>query len=349
LKNLIVFDLDGVLADVSLSYRDTVRETARLFFRFAPLWEELPSPLFSLSELARLKQSGGLNNDWDLSCRVIELLMSRLAPVHGRPQQDLCAPIDPWDRLAEALNRCDLAPLIGFLRVSPQPLSDLHRLAGGVGNPFVRSLYRGDVGSGNLIKQIFQEVYLGEEVFTRTYLIPPRLYSGQGYSERERLLPPADLLTTLAAHHLLGIATGRPANEAHHFLSRYALIPCFRKVLTLDDCLREQDRILSTEGRSLSLSKPHPYMLDAIAAELGGGVGGRYYVGDLPDDMEAARRARPGYRAIGLLQASADREALRADLNRAGADYIVEDFTALAGLLEEASANARAPGSRYFS
>jgi hypothetical protein len=36
---------------------------------------------------------------------------------------------------------------------------------------------------------------------------------------------------------------------------------------------------------------------------------------------------------VGLLQAAPDREALRADLERAGADYVVEDFLALAKLL----------------
>jgi len=30
---LIVFDMDGVIVDVSGSYRDTVRQTARLFFK----------------------------------------------------------------------------------------------------------------------------------------------------------------------------------------------------------------------------------------------------------------------------------------------------------------------------
>ena len=32
-KKLIVFDMDGVLIDVSRSYRDTVRQTAKLFLK----------------------------------------------------------------------------------------------------------------------------------------------------------------------------------------------------------------------------------------------------------------------------------------------------------------------------
>ncbi len=333
MRHLVVFDLDGVLADVSLSYRDTVRETAHLFFRFAPRWEELPWPLFSLADLARLKQSGGLNNDWDLSCLVIELLMSRVdaGPAGLEPRGGNGC--DPWALLAQRMSRCDLAPLAAFLRDSPRPLSDLLRLEGRRQDPFVRRLYRNDVGSGNLIKQIFQEVYLGEELFTRTYGFPPRLHSGSGYIERERLLASPELLRELAGRHVLAIATGRPAEEARYFLSRYRLSSCFRKVVTLDDCLAEQKRILSREGRTVSLSKPHPFMLDAIAAELAEGVCGRYYVGDMPDDMEAARRSGYGYLGIGLLQASPEGAALRAGLLRAGAEQVVEDFAALAGLL----------------
>jgi len=332
-KSLVVFDLDGVIADVSRSYRDTVRQTARLFFQPAPRWRELPSPLFPLSDLARLKQSGHLNNDWDLSCRVIELLMAALAGLPEQPGPQPAVLRDPWDLFQETMGRCDLGPLIDHLCASSSPLSDLLRKAGRRENPFVRSLYRGDVGSGNLIKQIFQEIYLGAELFARTYGLRPRIYFGLGYIEREEPLAPRALLLELAGRHILAIATGRPAGEARHFLSRFALTSFFRRIVTLDDCLREQERLLAEEARRVSLSKPDPFMLDVIARELAGETSERFYVGDLPDDMEAAHRSRYGYRAVGFLQAAPDREALRADLERAGADFIAEDFAALARFL----------------
>ena len=50
--------MDGVLVDVSASYREAVRMTARLFFKGAPGWARLPNPLFSLEEIAAVKQSG---------------------------------------------------------------------------------------------------------------------------------------------------------------------------------------------------------------------------------------------------------------------------------------------------
>ena len=40
--------------------------------------DKLKQPLFDLSDLAVVKQSGGLNNDWDLTHRVLTLLMSKV-------------------------------------------------------------------------------------------------------------------------------------------------------------------------------------------------------------------------------------------------------------------------------
>ena len=61
LPKLIVFDMDGVLIDVSRSYREAVRKTARLFLQGAKGGEKLPDPLFPLDDLDRLKQTGGLD------------------------------------------------------------------------------------------------------------------------------------------------------------------------------------------------------------------------------------------------------------------------------------------------
>src|SRR5210317_1329472 len=140
-KKLIVFDMDGVLIDVSRSYRETVRQTARLFFKMAPSSEKLPEPLFPLTDLAAVKQSGGLNNDWDLSCLVINLLFN----VIEKPP--VCERKDPWDRYHETISQCNLSALVEFLESTQKPLSVLLQGADKTKNPFIYGLYRGDVGS----------------------------------------------------------------------------------------------------------------------------------------------------------------------------------------------------------
>ena len=326
-KWLIVFDMDGVLADVSRSYRAVIHETARRFFRLAPRWGELPPRLFSFTELARLKQSGGLNNDWDLTYRVLDLLLGPLGPVPAGGRGN------PWERYQRTMRRLDLGPLLRFLSRSREPLSELDR-RWGRRSAFVRSLCRGEVGSGNLVKQIFQEVYLGAERFTATYGIPPRAYRGKGYMDRERLLAPPALLQRLASRHLLGIATGRPEAEAQCFLARFRLGAFFTQLLTLEDYRREEARILRREGRRVRRGKPHPFLLDELAARLARGpkarVDRKCYVGDMPDDMRAALRSVGGFLPIGLVQAAPDREAARQRLLQAGAQWVAEDFRELA-------------------
>jgi phosphoglycolate phosphatase-like HAD superfamily hydrolase len=326
-KNLIVFDMDGVLIDVSGSYRDTVRQTARLFFKNAPAYEKLPQPLFPLTDLAAVKQTGGLNNDWDLSCLVIDLLFNVIEkpPVYESK--------DPWDRHRETIGQCDLSALIEFLGSTQKPLSALLQRAGKTKNPFVHGLYTGDVGSGNIIKQIFQEVYLGKALFEATYGVPARFYHDEGFIHREKLLIDPGVLDALGKNNLLAIATGRPRAEADYPLDHFDLRKYFFKILTLEDCLEEEERLAKKEGKPVSLSKPDPFMLDAIAVEPKKPVDAYFYIGDMPDDMLAAKRSEAGYKGIGLVMSAPDRAGLKNELQRAGADYIIEDFHQLTLLL----------------
>jgi phosphoglycolate phosphatase-like HAD superfamily hydrolase len=326
--NLIVFDMDGVLIDVSQSYRATVRQTAALFWASARSAERLPDPLFPLTDLARVKQSGGLNNDWDLTYLVINLLSTRLQITNSSRNAD------PWLRFRETIANCDVAPLVDFLETAEHPLTELLQRQGHPEHPFVKSLYRGDVGSGNVIKQIFQEIYLGPQLFESTYTFLPALYAGQGFIHREKFLIDSALLAQLADRHILAVVTGRLRDEAFYPLDLHGLCSYFRVVMTLDDCLAEQTRIRHETGQSVSLSKPHPFMLDAIAANIGPGVSERYYIGDMPDDMLAASRSGARFKGIGLLLAAEDKDSLRNQLRHAGAQQVVADFQAVKAIIE---------------
>ena len=327
-KKLIVFDMDGVLIDVSRSYRETVRQTARLFFKMAPSSEKLPEPLFPLTDLAAVKQSGGLNNDWDLSCRVISLLFNVIEkpPVYERK--------DPWDRYRETISKCRVGALSEFLKSTPTPLSALLGKVGKTQNAFIKGLYTGDVGSGNIIKQIFQEVYLGKDLFEATYGLAPQFYLDEGFNQREQLLIDKQLLEELAANHIVAIATGRPRAEAHYPLDHFGIRKYFTSVMALEDCLTEEARRQKTEAKKVSLSKPDPFMLYAIADSHKDLFAESYYIGDMPDDMIAAKKSAGGYKAVGMIMSAPDKERLKKALKRAGADTIIENFNQLKGFVQ---------------
>ena len=58
---VLIFDIDGVLADVSASYRLAIRKTSKFFTRAD----------ISFQEIQGYKNKGGFNNDWDLTERII--------------------------------------------------------------------------------------------------------------------------------------------------------------------------------------------------------------------------------------------------------------------------------------
>jgi len=322
-NNLIVFDMDGVIVDVSASYRDVVRRATQLFFHPARASASLPDPLFALSDLAAVKHSGGLNNDWDLTFAVINLLFSLVE------KSTVGQSRDPWTRYRQTMRRCNVKALSDFLTSTDEPLKSLLNRRGKLEDDFIADVYNGDVGSGNIIKQIFQEIYLGPELFKSTYQMEPEIYRDEGYILRERLLLDRPILEEFSRENVLAIATGRPRSEAQYPLQHFRLRQFFPVVLTLDDCVSEERRIFEEEGKTVSLSKPDPFMLDAIAENYRKAVSGFYYIGDMPDDMLAAARSRADFKSIGILISAPDKFSLKKNLQRAGADYIVEDFESL--------------------
>ena len=319
-QNLIVFDMDGVLVDVSGSYRETVRLAAGFFFAGARSAESLPEPLFSLADLAVIKQSGGLNNDWDLTAVVIDLLFGLVEaklPVETG---------DNWKAFDAAVESCDVGALAEFLKSESRPLAARYKGQKAPRHPLIQMLYSGDVGSGNVIKQIFQEIYLGEALFSRIYNLPPKIYRGRGYIYKEKLLIESDRLKALSEDNILAIATGRPRAEADIPLDHFDIRRYFEMVLTLDDCLQAEEKLRQRDGKSVSLSKPNPFMLDAVADAMGERVQKRYYIGDMPDDMQAAGNSKAGYVGVGLVLSAPEKEALKEKLAAAGADHLIENF-----------------------
>jgi hypothetical protein len=87
-------------------------------------------------------------------------------------------------------------------------------------------------------------------------------------------------------------------------------------------------------GERISLYKPNPFMLNLIPSLIGKAFRGCYYLGDMLDDMQAARSSQTGYRVVEVVVSSADPENLRKELLQAGADHIVDDYQGLPGIID---------------
>jgi HAD superfamily hydrolase (TIGR01548 family) len=310
--NLLVFDMDGVLVDVSASYREAIRQAAYIFLKGCKGGELLPQPLFSLSELAAVKQSGGLNNDWDMTHRIISLLVV-MAEGAGAD-----VPREQWD----------VGPLAQYLRTAERPLSAI--MESGRLSKAADRYYAGDIGSGNVIKQMFEEIYLGQELFEATYGLKPQYCFQDGLILKEKLFIPKEMLQKLAAGNKLAIATGRPRSEALYPLEKHGL-DMFSTIISFDECDAEEKRILEKTGCQVSLGKPDPFMLDTIAS-LYPQAEKLYYFGDVVDDMKAAKRSRYPFIAVGIAYSAPDRNVAAQKLKECGADILINSPDELADI-----------------
>jgi phosphoglycolate phosphatase-like HAD superfamily hydrolase len=97
-------------------------------------------------------------------------------------------------------------------------------------------------------------------------------------------------------------------------------------MVTLDECEQEETRIFRTTGKRVKYTKPHPYSLLRVVQEIGLPHPQCGYVGDVGDDMLAARAAKKELPilAIGFLHGRKKDKAIENALLKAGADLIIK-------------------------
>jgi phosphoglycolate phosphatase-like HAD superfamily hydrolase len=189
---------------------------------------------------------------------------------------------------------------------------------------------------------LFQEWYLGDDLYEQEAGHPPAQSGKPGCVHLEEPLLPLDRLHATLGQlrergYTLGVATGRPGREAIMPLKRYGLYPYFdeRRIVThAEVALAEAE--LRRNGEIASLVKPHPYQfLRAANPDYAPGDplpphGSFVVVGDSTSDVLGARGASALMLAVltGALTAEA-----RELLEQSGPDFLVEDVTHVPDLL----------------
>lgn len=87
-----LFDVDGVLIDVTSSFRRSVAAATETLVRVSlggaatRLLADAPRPLVTSDEIRQFKLAGGFNSDWDLVLALTALWVARLREWRGRPK-----------------------------------------------------------------------------------------------------------------------------------------------------------------------------------------------------------------------------------------------------------------------
>jgi phosphoglycolate phosphatase-like HAD superfamily hydrolase len=371
-KILILFDLDGVITSED-AYWDAAGLTLHELL-YSPHYWHLGSqreyrPVTSAEESRRLSRSVlpeeeillyksyALNSNWDTCyaavCRRLIALLAEL------PAPAALLPLQPWE--ATWLER--FRALVSERAPSPPPRVE--------GNPFEEPPFQGAIGlellnrldayaslqlgltiSGvfsrlspfwSFCREIFQEWYLGDELYAQSAGHAPRQSGKPGCIHFERpLLPPEQIRQTLdlvrAAGYEAGLATGRVYQEAQLPLQSAGLLSCFDPGhLCPYDVVEQAEARLRRRGDQTLLGKPHPFQfLYALDRELlerpDKPVPPFIVVGDSAGDILGGRAA--GALTIATLSGARTPQA-RARLLECAPDFVIENVCHLPALLAE--------------
>ena len=335
--DIIVFDMDGVLIDVSESYRKTIARTVQIYLETCLGFKKGSAPLITEEHIASFKMAGGFNNDWDLTSGLLLFLLS----ISGFPPSSRRKSFVSIEEVLQYLRSrsCGFrSPLtVQTLRNHfPRFVSKVKACGGGL-KAVQRTLRKtrnaswdgwiynsGEIDTANVVKRIFQEIYLGR-TFVRHYSLPRLFYRGQGDYLQERLLIPRRILSALHKRVKMGIASGRPRAEAELALKRFHIDRYFDRIVTLDECAAEEARLFRITGKKAKRTKPHPYPLLRVIREIGLSHPRSAYVGDVVDDIQAARNAgrKDPVVPIGFVFRQTKEKSLAESLRKAGAHFVI--------------------------
>ncbi len=198
--------------------------------------------------------------------------------------------------------------------------------------------------SWQFCEQLFQEWYLGDELYTRNYGYAPKQTGKRGCIHFERpLLPVEQLRSTLEKlqhqGYTLGIATGRPGQEALVPLENYGLLPYFdAQHITTHAEIAKAEAELAAQGKPLSLVKPHPFQFllaanpDYVYTSYSHKLQTFLVVGDTPSDIQGGYEA--GAITIAVLTGAKTPQA-RTILEQSTPDFLIADVTKLPTLVQE--------------
>lgn len=337
----LIFDMDGVLIDVSESYRTATRLTVQFYFERLLGLAPDAGELVAREEVSALKLAGGFNNDWDLTAALVRYYLALIPP-----QSPVALPTDQRQivdylqragaqisaTVTDLARRKDIAAFAQNVAVNGGGLTTVQKILGEKNDHLLFA--SGDLRETNLTKRIFEEFYLDEELFQQAYGEARQFIHEPGLIHRERLIPTLQSLISLSHRTALGIATGRPRDQALFALQTMGIADLFRAVIALEDVMAAEEKQFADHATRVNLSKPHPFMLLECARKIGGTR--LAYVGDTLDDIRAANAAKRerNFVSIGCLAAAEDKTYLRREFERVGADVVIEQPDELVGLIE---------------
>ncbi|MDW0274246.1 MAG: HAD-IA family hydrolase [Nitrososphaeraceae archaeon] len=257
-----LFDIDGVLIDVRKSYNLAIKQTVDFVVK-RMTGASCARRLVSDTLLLKFKQTGGFNNEIDMSYAIILALMSLPFGESVHDKTDFLFTV------AENADETGMLSVEEYLS-SLYPASRIKKLKEDL-------VYPAPVGK-SLLATVFDELFYGPTLFQKQHNLKPMYYHGKPLIENDKIVIREKTIRLFSKkfRENLALISGRSQIAAQHSLKPIFNIFNSSASVFLEDENREH-------------WKPNPYSLKKAMKHLGAKTA--LYVGDSIEDLNMARKA----------------------------------------------------------
>lgn len=356
----LIFDFDGVLAQTSQSYRQTIRKVVDYYFLELLGLKGEKGKLTTLQDIQKFKNTGLYNNDWKLSYALISyyinLILLKLEQenvIQNFNEQfsdirftDVESFINNLKKVGAFFSRfgisgTDLSILkddntlgldLFLAQASVEKSKSIERSLVVV-NPevvddkerLVRTLIPYDLEKPDLLKRLFEETYLGKKLYKQVYDQPPFFNFDASLIDIEDFIPTKATLELLRKEFgTFGIYSGRPRLQGMYILEKYGYTGYFneKESVFLGDLLNSDDEMEK-------LGKPDPTLfIELIEKTIQDGARVAYVGDGIADAIMIEKAKKEGLENLsflGVMSSSEDSNTLFTEYSKHGTDAILTD------------------------
>ncbi len=303
----ILFDVDGVLLDVSQSFRAAICDTTQ-HYAVHHLGLKSNHPLLTPEETEFFKFAGGFNDDCDLTNAAVMLIAAKMTQTDARDTQSIHEMAPTWRDFTTSIKRAGG----GLVRAEGVILE---MLTPGQRRDFARAI------NFKLVTRLFQEFYAGDDACHDLYGFNPEYVHGEGYYQRETLLIDPDLLPKNLKY---GVVTGRSIPETRLALSHAKLL----QKIPENGWITPEIGFKKPDGHTLILARDRLDFKNGL------------YLGDIMDDLQTVlnyrelKGAGKGRIAGAIALSGPSGDTHKQQFLEAGADVVTPDVNTLLGYLK---------------
>jgi phosphoglycolate phosphatase-like HAD superfamily hydrolase len=359
----IIFDFDGVLVQTSQSYRQTITAVVDYYFIELLGIRAEKGKLATLRDIQKFKDTGIYNNDWKLSYAFITyyltLILKELEQkgVFNEFINQFCnfqfKDIQSFIKSLKGVRgflECYEVNKIDFVNLkdngttnldvfltqdkAEQPKTIEDTKATVEKQRLVKRLTPYDLEKPDLLKRLFEEIYLGKDLFTKIYGVPSVFNFDNSFINVEEFIPAKKTMDLLRKQFgTLGIYSGRPKPQGMYILEKYDYVGYFdeQESVFLGDLLKSEEEMER-------LGKPDPTLFIELVEKMVGNETGVAYVGDGIADALLVEKAKAmgleNLTFLGVVASSEDSNKLFTEYSKHGVDAVITDVNDIPYILK---------------